>query len=73
MSPDLFARLVVDGDCPAGGEPTPLYTPALQAPDALQRRLAHLAALRLARHELPQRSYLWWNRGENVQPVGCLA
>ena len=63
MSPDQFVQLVVEGECRAG---------AAQAPSDLQRRLARLAALRLAGHELPQRSYLWWNRGEDLQPAGCL-
>jgi hypothetical protein len=63
MSPDLFVQLVVEEDRRAGSAPTP---------SGLQRRLARLAALRLVRHELPQRSYLWWNRGEDLQPAGCL-
>ena len=63
MSPDLFVQLVVEGERHAG---------SAQAPSSLQRRLARLAALRLAGRELPQRSYLWWNRGESLQPAGCL-
>ena len=62
MSPDLFVQLVVEEERPGSA----------QAPSSLQRRLARLAALRLAGHELPQRSYLWWNRGESLQPAGCL-
>lgn len=73
MSPDLFVHLIADEDRHAGGEHTPLGTSAPEAPGALQRRLAHLAALRLARHELPQHSYLWWNRGESFRPAGCLS
>ena len=65
MSPDLFIRLAAQARAAYDA-------PADQAPRMLQRRLARLAARRLERRELPQRSYLWWNRGDVVQPAGCL-
>lgn len=65
MSPDLFVRLAAE-------ERAAHDAPADQTPHTVQRRLARLAARRLERRELPQRSYLWWNRGDIVQPAGCL-
>lgn len=72
MSPDVFVRLASDQNFRAGVERAPHDVLASQAPSMLQQRLAQLAARRLVRLELPQRSYLWWNSGESVRPARCL-
>ena len=72
MSPDLFARLAADPEFRTGVAIAPREALAGQALTALQQRLARLAAHRLERHDVPYRSYLWWDSDEGTQLVNCL-